>query len=451
LEPRLAPDTYEANLRQIVQRTRDAGAKPILMTPPPLTMKWPLATKQPVYREQGVNGPLTAYVDAVRRVAKEMDVPLVDFFAAWSGKPADELAALMPDGCHPGVAGHKLMADLIMPALLPQCGHARNAGAPPLSFAKHPGSATGRAVLDVGGPGAFDAKWTTCPTILGDVAGVYRMWYSANYNAADGLGGIGLATSKDGLVWSRQNGGKPVLSFGADGAFDDAQILGPEVLRDGSRYLMWYTGDNGEKDATGIFHYQIGLATSEDGIAWTRANDGKPVLANGPAGSFDEVQAATPSILREGDGYRMWYAAWAPKTNHTICVACSSDGVTWQRENDGRPIDGLNPSIAFGHSICRVGQRYVMLYMALNASRGLYAATSDDGPHWSMVNGGAPVLSPGSEGDFDANTIGHPFLLAENDVLRCWYTGYQAKLGGIGNWELRIGYADAPIPVGFTR
>jgi lysophospholipase L1-like esterase len=136
-QPRLAPETYEANLRHIVQRTRDAGAKPIHMTPPPLTMKWPLATKQPVYCEQGVNGPLSTYVDAVRRVAKEMDVPLVDFFTAWSGKPADELDALLPDGCHPSVAGHKLMADLIMPAVLAESTHAKGADAPtPVGFTR---------------------------------------------------------------------------------------------------------------------------------------------------------------------------------------------------------------------------------------------------------------------------------------------------------------------------
>jgi hypothetical protein len=320
----------------------------------------------------------------------------------------------------------------------------------PLNFTKRRGNAAGGAVLDVGGPGAFDDKWATCPTVLRTRDG-YRMWYSAYYNAADGRGGIGAASSSDGIRWTRENDGGPVLSLGPAGAFDHAQAFGPEVLHDGKRYLMWYTGDNGEKDATGISYYQIGLATSDDGVAWQRANDGKPVLTNGAAGAFDAVQAATPSVLRDGDGYRMWYAAWAPQSNHTICVARSADGMTWQRENDGQPVEGLDPSIAYGHSVCRVGERYVMVYMALGASRGLYGAISDDGLRWSMLNGGAPVLAPGSAEDFDANIVGHPFLLAEDDMLRCWYTGYQTRPGGIGNWALRIGCADAPIPAGLAR
>jgi hypothetical protein len=44
------------------------------------------------------------------------------------------------------------------------------------------GAATGGAVLDVGADGAFDAEWTSCPTVYHDDNG-YRMWYSACYDA----------------------------------------------------------------------------------------------------------------------------------------------------------------------------------------------------------------------------------------------------------------------------
>ena len=137
--------------------------------------------------------------------------------------------------------------------------------------------------------------------------------------------------------------------------------IGREVPLLGPRSPVIDTGDDGEKDATGISYYQIGMATSDDGVAWQRANDGKPVLTKGAAGAFDAVQAATPSVLRDGDGYRMWYAAWAPQSNHTICVARSADGMTWQRENDGQPVEGLDPSIAYGHSVCRVGDEWFLV------------------------------------------------------------------------------------------
>lgn len=316
---------------------------------------------------------------------------------------------------------------------------------PSLHFTKRRGGATGGAVLDVGGPGAFDETWATCPSVLRTNDG-YRMWYSAYFNARGGLGGIGLATSTDGETWKREHGGSPVLPIASDGAFDDAQVFGADVLHDGAQYLMWYTGDAGIKHGSTLFHYQIGLATSSDGVAWTRANHGRPVLGNGPHGSPDEVQAATPSVLRDGAGYRMWYAAWAPRSNHTICVARSADGITWTRENDGKPVQGLEPSIAYGHSVARAGDGYLMLYMALGATRDLYGAASSDGLRWTMLNGGDPVLTRGAAGEFDENIVGHPHLLDDEGTLRAWYTGYQTKSGGIMNGQLRIGLAAAPLP-----
>ena len=313
-----------------------------------------------------------------------------------------------------------------------------------LEFTKRRGGEAGGSVLDVGGSGAFDDKWATCPSVLRTPDG-YRMYYSSYFNAAGGRGGIGLASSVDGVSWKREAGGQPVLPLGVDGAFDDAQVFGPDVHHDGDQYLMWYTGDAGIKHASGIFHYQIGLATSRDGLTWARANGGRPVLGNGGEGSPDEVQAATPSVLREGDGYRMWYAAWAPQPNHTICAARSADGIRWERENNGNPVQGLDPPIAYGHAVARVGENYVMLYMALDAARSLYGATSTDGTHWRMLNGGRSLLNPGAGDDFDANIVGHPYLLADGGTLRAWYTGYQTKPGGIANWELRIGLAEAPL------
>ena len=442
-EPRIPIAQFESNLRAIVHRCQAAGTTPILMTPPPLTANWLLATEHPFYREHGANAALARYAEATRRVAKDARVPLVDHFAAWSARTAAELDALLPDGCHPSSAGHAVLAAAIAPVLLARA----NAGERSHSsqeFTKRRGGEAGGSVLDVGGAGAFDDKWATCPSVLRTPDG-YRMYYSSYFNAAGGRGGIGSASSVDGVSWMREAGGKPVFPLGADGAFDAAQVFGPEVHHNGEHYLMWYTGDAGVKHASGIFHYQIGLATSRDGSTWTRANGGRAVLGNGGGGSPDEVQAATPSVLREGDGYRMWYAAWAPQLNHTICVARSSDGIRWERENGGEPVQGLDPPIAYGHAVARVGDTYVMLYMALEAARSLYGATSTDGTHWQMLNDGRPVLNPGAGEDFDANIVGHPYLLADGGILRAWYTGYQTKPGGIANWELRIGLAEAQL------
>lgn len=300
-----------------------------------------------------------------------------------------------------------------------------------------------KPVLAVGAPGAFDAHWVTCPTIVADEE-EYHLWYSSLYDANLGPGGIGYAKSNDGIDWQRQNNSEPVLTVGTKDAGDDGQVMGPEVLRVGDEFYMWYTGMPHERHASGIGYYRIFLARSTDGLHWNRANKGRPVLDLGSPGSPDDVQAATPSIIRVDGEFRMWYAAWSPHTNHTICAARSEDGVIWYRENEGRHVTGLNPSVAFGHAVCRWQGRLLMTYMALQARRGMYGAVSDDGLHWTMLNDGEPVLSPGPKNNFDAAHVGHAFLLPLDRSLRMWYTGYQsAKDSPNLGLRLQIGVANA--------
>lgn len=320
-------------------------------------------------------------------------------------------------------------------------------GAGAIEFRRERGPADGGATLGLGPAGAFDERWATCPSVLRD-GGRYRMWYSGPFTASAGEGGIGLAESDDGQTWRRAGGASAALLPGPAGAFDERQVFAPEVRRvDDGRYLMWYTGESAREHPSGIVTYQVGVCSSDDGVRWTRENAGRPVLAVGPAGAPDEVQAATPTVLRDGDGWRMWYAAWAPGHGHTVCTARSGDGVNWTRDNAGRPVEGLDPAEAYGPAVERVGGRFVMLYMALRATRGLYAAESADGQRWRMLNAGQPVLlaAGGASGAFDADMIGHPCLLVDDGSLRAWYTGYQTAAGGLDRWRLRIGAARASL------
>jgi len=314
-----------------------------------------------------------------------------------------------------------------------------------IEFRKVRGPEEGGAVLGLGKPGAFDAVWATCPSVLFD-GRIYRMWYSSFYDSHMGVGGIGMATSTDGIHWKRANNGQPVLSVGPQGAFDDGQIMGPDVDFDEHLYRMWYTGMASKWGPSGLGYYRIGLATSADGIHWTRAHGGRPVFDLGPPGSFDSVQVATPSVLRVNGKYRMWYAAWSPKTQHRICVADSRDGIHWRRENRGKPVSGLRAPYAYGPAVCRIDGQFLLLYTSSpTLPRGLYAAASSDGFHWRIANGGKPVLPPGSSTDIDGSLTGHACLLKIGHSLKVWYTGYRRERAGIDGWKLRIGLAEMSI------
>jgi predicted GH43/DUF377 family glycosyl hydrolase len=322
----------------------------------------------------------------------------------------------------------------------------RSPSEPPVRivFKKVIGSGTGGSVFDAGPPGAFD-NWVTCPSVLFD-GKVYRMWYSSMYHSKDGPRGIGLATSVDGLNWTRANGGQPVFGVGAKGAFDWAQILSPEVYFDGRRYLMWYTGIDGSINPRGFELERLGLATSKDGVHWTRANGGKPVLELGPRDSHDDAQVAYPSVIREGAYYRMWYSAYADKHNHTIVVAHSRDGIHWVRENEGKPVTGLTPAIAYAPSVIRWGGKLLMLYTGGPPSPrpwGIFAAISDDGINWRMINDGETFVPFGEGTDFARDNQSHPFLLPLRDRLLVWYTGFNRGPSRKDPLLFRIGLAEA--------
>jgi len=315
-----------------------------------------------------------------------------------------------------------------------------------ITAVKRGGSAERGAILELGPAGRFDSDWTSCPTVV-RVGPRYLMWYSSVFDSKQGRGGIGVAESSDGVEWERLNDGRPVLEIADPGRFDDGQILSPEVHFDGRVFRMWYTGMASRWHPSGFGYYRIGLATSADGIRLQRAEGGRPVFDVGPPNAPDEVQAATPTILPEGAGYRMWYAAWSPRHNHTICAARSDDGVDWRRENDGLPVTGLSPSIAFGPAVTRLGDRLLLVYQALEAQPGLYAAVSVDGLAWTMCNEGRPILEPGDADDFDAALVGHPAFLPGEEVRggivrkRMLYTGYRREAGGPAGLRVRIGQA----------
>jgi hypothetical protein len=122
------------------------------------------------------------------------------------------------------------------------------------------------------------------------------MWYTGIH--VSWVPRIGYATSADGIVWVKHPG-NPVLDLGESGAWDDAYIALPDVLYDGTKYEMWYSGSDGS-------NYAFGYATSADGIVWVK-HPGNPVLNPGESGTWDDGSVSSPTVLYDGTKYKMWY------------------------------------------------------------------------------------------------------------------------------------------------
>jgi lysophospholipase L1-like esterase len=125
-KPRVAQDEYENNLRYFVQTLKNKKSQVILMTPNAL--RWTPVLKQtygkPPYNPDdpdGFNLYLRNYAESARKIARDAGIGLVDAYAAFSAygiQPGCAIDDLLPDGMHPNDRGHRIVADLLIKAVI---------------------------------------------------------------------------------------------------------------------------------------------------------------------------------------------------------------------------------------------------------------------------------------------------------------------------------------------
>lgn len=156
----------------------------------------------------------------------------------------------------------------------------------------------------------------------------------------------------------------PVLELVEDTWEGDTLMLASVAPHDDG-YLMLYGGRGDD--------YEIGAATSPDGLAWTRVSD-EPVMSAGFAGDWSADAVNAPSVLHDGDGYLAWFHASAGEAI-AIGLARSSDGITWEADPE------------------------------------------------------SPVLEAGADDDWDHGSIGHPAVLARDGAYEMWYASASHQIG----------------------
>lgn len=101
-------DEFRKNLRELVHRTRELGAVPVLHT---MNITEPSAVKE--------RGDLPAYVAIIREVAQEEKAILVDHWKHWQTEctSPEKLKEWLNDPIHPNARGHRELAILTFKAL----------------------------------------------------------------------------------------------------------------------------------------------------------------------------------------------------------------------------------------------------------------------------------------------------------------------------------------------
>ena len=270
-----------------------------------------------------------------------------------------------------------------------------------------------------GTPLAFDANGVSGADVVYDAADLvapYKMWYSGRTGV---FGGIGYATSTDGVTWTKYTAGGalpvPVLNHGIPGSADSFSAADPSVLKDGSTWKMWYTGDDSNKK-------RIAYATSQDGLTWTKG--GKVIAPEDPGASANIAFGAfSPTVWKTAGGFSMLLSGrkivgggvFATK----IMDSTSTDGIVWTSPSPALNPSGVNTNFDYSNLNSPdllydplTASPYKLYYSGntIDANGNFHTriglATSNDGNSFNKFNGaltGNSVLDVGTLGTaFDA-------------------------------------------------
>ncbi|OKI17453.1 beta-xylosidase [Saccharothrix sp. CB00851] len=120
--------------------------------------------------------------------------------------------------------------------------------------------------------GVEDAPYNYAPAVLREGSRI-RAWWCSQMSVAQ-PGGDDILHSEAPSLDGPFSTAVPVFS-GSSASFDAMHVCDPSVIRVGGTYYMYYTGASRDNHANGS---SIGVATSPDGITWTRANNGQAIV-----------------------------------------------------------------------------------------------------------------------------------------------------------------------------
>lgn len=112
----------------------------------------------------------------------------------------------------------------------------------------------------------------------------------------------------------------PSVPVGEAGSFDAGGVQWPSIARVGDRWAMYYTG----LAATGRGSGVIGVAFSDDGVTWTK--EAAPALEATEDWEVDQLDR--PRVAATNGGLVMVYAGLDLTTRG---IATSTDGVAWTK------------------------------------------------------------------------------------------------------------------------
>ena len=259
----------------------------------------------------------------------------------------------------------------------------------------------------------------------------YMMWYTGSPDVAPGGFSerkIHLATSNDGVNFTKQG---VVVSKTPGNLFfwDGVQVHMPTVIWHNNQWMMWYVGHN---NGGSPGWYKIGLATSQNGISWTKY--GMVFDVNPDPNAFDSDTVRQPAVLFDPDDnlYRMWYNSTdnSQEAFGPTGYAESPDGINWTRIAQIADAPGHFGRRLEGNDVLKIGNVFHSFH---NQGPYLSYAVSFDGIVW-LDSPQSPVLVT-TQNTWDRGYVQAPSVVYHpaSGVLNLYYNGFQAfeQIGGV--------------------
>jgi predicted GH43/DUF377 family glycosyl hydrolase len=197
-----------------------------------------------------------------------------------------------------------------------------------------------RPILSLGGLGEFDEFGTYPVSVIRDgdeVRAYYGGWTrceSVPFNVA-----IGCATSQDGGRTFAKLGNGPILSYSPNEPYI---LSGPKIRLFSNVWYLWYIAGRKWKVVGGRAEpvYKIRMATSRDGIQWTKMN--KDLIESRV--EADEAQAS-PDVFEANGKYHMFFcyrygSDYRRRENgYRIGYASSTNLIDWVRDDSKAGIE----------------------------------------------------------------------------------------------------------------
>lgn len=196
------------------------------------------------------------------------------------------------------------------------------------------------------------------------------------------------------------------ISEGSSGAWDsrlEGSISPATVVKKGGTYFLYYVGADGNRSDGGPANRRLGVATSTDGINFTKYA-GNPILIPSNPSNADAAVFSAGAFVDDNGDIIMYYSDCDGVVNCGIHLATSSDGLNF---TDGGIVVAWDASVwGAGDELFPVGalkanNKYYIYYIAKNYNFEWQAGVAW-GDSASNITNSASILTDGQIiGGFD--------------------------------------------------